>query len=131
MVGRPSKTLEHKELNGTFIANPERKPRGRPPKSIHAVGEPPKVLNMAEQTIWAELQQNVPAQVLTQADRHQVEIYCKLMAKERMNVITVTERGQLLRCMSSMGLTPVDRQRLAPVEPWDTNKQSPFSEFKQ
>jgi hypothetical protein len=129
MVSVTRTPLEIKELNGAFIHNPNRKPRGRPPKNPQALGEPPAYLTKAEQIIWAELQYNAPATVLTRADRHQIEIVCQLMAKFRAREATAAEIGHLLKSLSACGFNPVDRQRVATIP--EAKIENPFSEFTQ
>lgn len=130
MTGRLQTPLEVKEINGGFVHNPARKPRGRPPKSKHPLGEPPKTFDQSECMIWAEIQVNVPEKVLTSADRFHIEIICQLMAKLRIRKARTADIGLLLKSLSACGMNPVDRQRLAPTEPWDTT-ESPFTKFKQ
>lgn len=120
--------LEIKEINGALIHNPNRRPRGRPPKSPHPLGEPPKHFNKAAQIVWAELQVNAPASVLTKADRHQVELLCELFAKFRDGNMSAQVINGVQKALCNCGLTPVDRQRLAPVE---AKNETPFSEFTQ
>ena len=120
---------ETKELTGEFTHNPKKRPRRRPPKSQFSLGEPPAYFHLDEQVVWAELQFNAPATVLTRADRHQIEVICHQVAKLRRREATAADIGMLLKALSSCGLNPVDRQRVQGTGP-DTKAENPFSEFQ-
>jgi phage terminase small subunit len=83
-----------------------------------------------QQVVWRELAAQVPAGVLTIADRMLVEIYCSLVARHRggdpgpdeepnpPEVLKSGEYNLIISILSRMGLTPSDRSRVdAPTDP--------------
>jgi hypothetical protein len=119
-------SIEIKHLNNSAAMHPSRKRPGKVIKSTHPLGEAPDYFRPDELLVWAELQRNAPASVLTKADRHIVETTCLLLAKMRRRHITAAEIGRLMSCLSCMGLTPSDRSKITAPEAMPDN---PFAEF--
>ena len=117
------------ELNGSFIHNPQRRPKSAPPKSLRALGQPPGYLSEDERALWGEIVENAPAGVLTSGDRHVVETLSLLLAKQRRREATSSDVAQLMKGLSSCGLTPADRSRVTSTSAAATD--NPFSEFMQ
>ena len=67
-MGRPRKPTEIHELNGSYAKNPQRRTPA-PPKSNHAIGDPPEHLGEIEADIWPEARFLIPDGVMTAADR--------------------------------------------------------------
>lgn len=123
-VRKPTETLQ---LSGAFKKDPKRT-RGLGPKSDRELGEPPAYCTVDVQLIWAEVQSIVPAGLLTSADRLVVELLCRIVAKLREGWITAAEMGQMTWCLSHLGMTPVDRSKVAVPQ---QKEASPFDEFMQ
>ena len=127
---RPRKPNEHHELVGSWEKNPQRK-RAPAPKSTTGIGAPPRYFTADERAIWREIVAQAAAGVLTGADRMIVEMISMTMASiRRREPVTSADRGNLIRMLASLGMTPVDRTRLhiTPPEP-ETESPDPYDEF--
>jgi len=136
---RPRKPTEILELNAAFRHDPKRgRERAHEPKPNGPLGEPPKHLSAGAKAAWVELQQIVPAKVLTSADRWLVEFCCKIMADLRKhgrasrrnpNGVPGCDSAQLLQGLSKMGLSPSDRsisRKIKNSDPADSGDSQGF-----
>jgi hypothetical protein len=127
---RPRKPTEILALSGAFDKDPQRR-RPIGPKSAHPIGDAPEGLAEDEAGCWYEFVANMPAGVLTSADRWVVERLCVLMAKARREGIVAAELGHLRGYLVELGATPASRSRItappaddkAPASPWDVPAQ--------
>jgi hypothetical protein len=119
------KPIETLELNGSFKKNPNRRPSGDQPKSNTPLGSAPSYFTKEEAACWRELG-DMFFELLCQTDRWIVEAACLLMAKTRRREATSAETGRLMGCISLMGGTPADRQRVTIPKKDEAN---PFADF--
>jgi hypothetical protein len=116
-MARPRKPTALLELTGAFKHDPQRR-RPDEPKPDGPLGPPPAAFgdDLELKSIWEELAEIVPANVLTSADRWLVELTCRVMMQIRSGETVAAKEGVLLNCLSRMGLTPADRSRIT-LEP--------------
>jgi hypothetical protein len=88
---------------------------------------PPKYFTEAESEIWAEIESNVAAGVLTSAERYVVELLARLVARFRADWLTGAEMSQMTWCCSHLGMTSVDRSKVLGDE--GEPETSPYDEF--
>jgi hypothetical protein len=121
------KPTELLELSGAFAKNPQRR-RPVGPKSDRGIGDPPPHLVPDEAAAWVEFVGNMPANVLTSADRWALELVARLVAKSRREGLTGAELGHLRALLNECGATPASRSRVLPAgaaeappagNPWD------------
>lgn len=127
-MARPRKPTAELERNGAFAKNPNRKRQDA--KTSGPVGDPPPSLNLALHATWHELAEQAPLNVLRSADRALLEMATRLLYNFRALPFTVLPEpaliGQLIKCLSAMGMTPVDRSKVhAPQE----KAENPFAKF--
>ena len=122
-MARPRKPTAVLELTGAFEKDPQRKAaRSGEPRPEGALGNPPECFDAVHIELWNEIQAEVPARVLTSADRTLVEIVCRLKLKLRTGKIHGGELSVLASCLTRMGLTPADRSRISiPKQEEDPN----------
>jgi phage terminase small subunit len=104
------------ERSGAFDHDPQRREaRENEPVPAGPLGEPPEYLTETQKAIWHELAEQVPAGVLTIADRILVEITVKLIARLRdpNERLKAAETNQIIACLARMGLTPADRSKIS------------------
>jgi hypothetical protein len=102
------------ELAGAYRKNPARKPGpGSIPQPPGELGDPPPELTGDEQRAWREIAADAPPGTLTGADRMLVELASRLMAKARDGTAKTSHYSQLRGCLTSLGLSPVDRARVS------------------
>lgn len=119
MAGRPPKPTAAHELSGSFERHPERKAaRKREPKPRGPLGGPPPSFNAETTTgsrllaIWQELVDQVPAGVLTSADRWHVELACRLMHRVRFLPAKAGDYSRLDVLLGKMAMNPSDRSKV-------------------
>jgi phage terminase small subunit len=126
-MGRPPKPTKLLEMSGAVKKNPQRyAARKREPQPGDVLGPPPPHFLIQEPAtgfqraarlrgIWDELVAQVPAGVLTSADAWLVECACYLMEKRRYQAgdFKSGDQAQLTGLLGKMGMTPVDRARMA------------------
>lgn len=124
-MARPRLPTETLELRGAFIKNPQRRPKAAA-KHKSGLGLPPASLSVEQKSAWREIVRCAIPGVLTKADRLVVENLSGLLVMLRAGTITPPDRSQFLRCLSALGMTPVDRTKLtgqpdkaAPKSGWD------------
>lgn len=78
----PRKPVELHELSGTFRRDRHGQ-RRHAPKSPHPISDPLACLGPDEAACWREFVVNMPANVLTSADRMALECLSRLIAKSR------------------------------------------------
>lgn len=127
-MARPRKPTAELELKGAFKKDPQR--RRVDPKTSGPVGAPPPSLNLELHATWHELADQAPIDVLRSADRALLETATRLLFNFRRLPFDVLPEpaliGQLLKCLSAMGMTPVDRSKVhAPKEKVD----NPFAKY--
>lgn len=119
--------VEILELKGAYEHNPKRR-RPPAPKSTHPIGDAPSSFTRDEKAMWKEILHNAIPETLTSADRYLVETFTKLIAKQRRREdMTGAELSVILSCIGKLGLSPVDRMKLA--TPPAEKAKSPYSEF--
>lgn len=123
---RPRTPTNVLDLRGSFNKHPERKRKGEPVPEGN-LGECPSRLEGLEREAWSELVEQVPAGVLTSADRWSAELTCKLMAKIWKGENTGADMGHLIKLLSQLGMTPADRSKIS-LEP--KKPANEFEEFK-
>jgi hypothetical protein len=142
-MGRPRTPDEKLELSGAYIKHPERR-RKATPKHSSGVGVPPAAMTAEQKLCWRELARNSLPGVLTKSDRHLIETAARLTARMREPVIPpppvlegmtqpvqrvrdpAADMALLIRCLSLLGMTPVDRSKISiapakrePKSGWD------------
>jgi hypothetical protein len=125
-MARPRKPTAELKLNGAFAKNPNRKRVD--PKTSGPVGDPPPSLSLELHATWHELAGQAPINVLRSADRALLEMATRLLFSFRASPILPEPAliGQFLKCLSAMGMTPVDRSKVhAPQDKPD----NPFAKF--
>ena len=129
MNKKPTRILE---LSGAFKKNPQRKrERANEPIPDKPIGDPPTRLTKSQKTVWRELvKQTVPG-VLMLPDRALLSVVCILLDQfwransGECEKLLAGELTQMMRGLSALGLSPVDRTRISvppkPPEPdgWD------------
>lgn len=127
-MARPRKPTAELERNGAFAKNPNRKRKD--PQTSGPVGDPPPSMNLQLHATWYELAEHAPINVLRSADRALLEMATKLLYGFRaMPMAALPEPAlisQFIKCLSAMGMTPVDRSKVhAPQE----KAENPFAKF--
>ena len=129
MNKKPTRILE---LNGAFRKNPQRKKkRANEPIPDQPIGDPPTRLTKSQKAVWRELvKQTVPG-VLMLSDRALLSVVCILLDQfwhansGECEKLMAGELTQLMRGLSALGLSPVDRTRVSvppkpePPDGWD------------
>lgn len=126
-MGRPHKPNEITRLNpGRGNAS---KYDLEIPKTDKPLGVKPFRLSAEAAKAWDEIVEAVPATVLVKTDRMIMELTCELMGEFRENPrqFATSKIGQLLACMSRLGLTPSDRVKLGVKK--DGDKGNAFDDF--
>jgi hypothetical protein len=130
--GKNKQPLEMAILNGQAAHNPQRY-RNKVPKNEFDLGEPPEHVMMitGAPEAWAEFQKFCVPGVLTEAERHTIEIGALLMAEFRSNPIQfpTTRLSVLLSILSKLGMNPCDRQKLG-VPNAGEKAENKFSKFQ-
>lgn len=107
---RPRKPTAVLELTGAFKHDPQRaKARETEPKPTGELGNAPAHLTDDEQKVWRQVRAS--AYWLTDADKHSLEIYCRLLARERRGEFKTGDYAQLRGFMGVLGLTPDGRSK--------------------
>jgi hypothetical protein len=110
---KPTRLLE---ISGAFKKDPQRR-RNHEPIPSGPLGDPPGFLPEPVKACWRELNAMIPPGVLAVSDRWAVELAARAMANARDGSITNAERAVLSSLLGRMGLTPVDRARIAAPPP--------------
>lgn len=99
------------ELTGAFKKDPQRRAlREGEPEVASPLGDPPTVLDEAEQERWRELRRDVPW--LNVTHRQVVELAVRLWMKMRKNTATAGELALLKSCWTDLGMTPSASSRV-------------------
>ncbi len=127
-MGRPPTPIAILERRGSIRKNPQRyrEKIAAQPKSSGPLGPPPGHWDVSESCyyrerharwcrIWAELDQQISKGVLKSSDRILVELLCQAIDKQRTRPgeMKPAEQTHLLAMLAKIGLTPVDRMRVA------------------
>ena len=113
---RPLTPIAIADLKGSSRKNPARyKLRKNAPQPLNGVGGPPPWLSQGAAQAWTEIAMSLPASVLTSADRLALELASELICefREAPRAFTAARTAQLRGLLGSLGLTPVDRIKLA------------------
>ena len=108
----PTKVLQ---MRGSGKAHPERmKQRQHEPVGENINPKAPAGFTTQEKRIWQEFIDGAPEGMLQESDRHILEVTVRLMARFRKNkgMMASSDTGQLVRGLSMLGKTPVDRSRV-------------------
>ena len=130
MAGRPRKPTKVHELSGAYKRNPQRRPKNEPQPEGKFDPEPPRHLMHLEKECWRQLVAAIPPQVATTADTMLIEQTSILMAMSRIGSVVPmksSDRGLLLRCLSQLGCTPVDRSKI--IVPDAPKGENAFSRY--
>ena len=114
---------------GSLQKNPSRlNARACEPRALGELGEPPGRLTDLQASAWHEIVDNAAYGVLTQADRHSLEVASVLLAEFWKNGAEMkgTHISMLNTLLSKMGMNPSDRSRVSVTEP---KKENPFAKF--
>jgi phage terminase small subunit len=120
------KTLAELENNGTLGRNLGRYQNRITKQGIisRPVGHAPTHLSAIERGIWAEVRRSASPGLLDRSDRLSLELLCKLVARMRSPDVKASELNALAAALARMGLTPVDRLKLAFEPPADPAEQA-------
>lgn len=130
-MARPPIPIEILERRGSVRKNPQRY-RARiaaQPESRGPLGDPPEHWDTSEAcyhrerherwcAIWRELDAQIPKGVLKASDRILVEMLCQQIDMQRRKPLEMkpAEKEALLKMLGKIGLTPVDRMKVASDE---------------
>jgi phage terminase small subunit len=123
----PAKKLPTALLNarGSFKHRPSRK-RDNEPQVSEPLGAPPGHLTASQVKCWQEVAEQAPLGVLSQADRHAVEMTACLLDEFRTTGtdMIAAKLARLQSLLGSFGCTPSDRASLSlpqakPVNPFE------------
>lgn len=90
------------------------------------LGKPSKYLDAAGRAAWREIVASVPPGTFCAADQFILELASRLLARLRTEGLKAAEFAQLQRMLSSCGLTPTDRSKLAPPAPPKSSDANPW-----
>jgi hypothetical protein len=124
MAGIPA-TLAHLKASGTLKHNAGKYANKADIKPSYPLGYPPKEWSDDLKAIWNLIRAEALPGTLGNSDRQMVTILCKLIQKERADIISTAERGQLIRCLENLGMAPSHRTRVSSI----TKKDAPSSPF--
>lgn len=118
------KPLEQLIMSGSVDKDPKRfKTRTQEPIPTAPLGKPSKYLSAEQKKAWTEIAKNAAPNTLFNSDRIVMELCCTLLVRFRGGLLTKSsELSTFLSLLARMGMTPVDRIRLAPNAPHKTNK---------
>ena len=130
MPGRHPTPLPIAELRGRTKRNPGRY-KTRQAKSNLPVGTAPDHLSEAAKLVWLEIESHAIAGVLTAPHRLLLEMTANLVAEYRVDpaAFPTPRVAQLRGALASLGLTPVDQQRLGLEKP--EAEESPWARLAQ
>jgi phage terminase small subunit len=138
-MARPRKPTKLLEISGAFKHDPNRR-RPNEPQENRPLGDPPERMPVEALAFWRELVEQVPAGVLTAADRWCVELASRLMCKAASGrevpailelaktfdlgsdqvkalisreTISSAEWAVLRGLLGAMGMNPADRSKLS------------------
>jgi len=116
----PTKILE---ARNAFKKHPERRRDGEPEVTT-PLGAAPDRLNELESKAWHEIAKLAPMGVLTEADRLDVEMAARLLARTWSDFDSVTDgaRKQLHTMLGKYGMNPSDRSRLSIEKPKEASR---------
>lgn len=120
-MGRPRKPTHLHALTGELKRRPKRfADRQCEPEPDPDIGDPPESMPARLRPLWAEIVDCAEPGVLTRMDRHWLEASCLALWNMRNPDASGLTRGQIVRffaqCFGKMGLTPVDRGKVARVK---------------
>lgn len=126
-MARPRTPTKLLDARGAFRKHPERRRDGEP-EVKNALGAAPYMLNEQEMACWNEIVSYAPVGVLTEADRHAVELAACLLAEFRADRagFAAGKMGRLQSMLGQFGMNPADRSRLNIEKPSSDN---PFDDL--
>jgi hypothetical protein len=111
-MGRPRTPTKILEFSDSVKKHPERmRARENEPEPEIGLGLPPRYMDEALQARWTELQEIVPAGVLSRMDGPAAEVLCQLWVKMQRGEAQVSDRRLLSSLFFKFGLTPSDRSK--------------------
>lgn len=119
------------ELRGSFSHNPSRKrERMNEPVVTSLLGDPPSRLTPEQKNAWLEIANNCANGVLTQADRHSLEIAAVLLSEFWANGANMkgVHLSALTTILSKFGMNPADRSKVTAPE---QKSENPFAKHKR
>jgi hypothetical protein len=124
MAGRPRTPLAKARATGRTTINPARYAKRSDPK-VQPLGDPPAYLSEGEKAFWDHCRTHMSW--LAMSDRCLVEIAA------RARTVSIEKRdlkamGVLIRCLASMGATPVDRSKVMVAPDYDPD-DDPANEY--
>ena len=126
-MGRPRKPTHLHVIEGT---------RTRTDRSGEAalgdlppLGDPPRHLSREERAAWRSIVDASPDGVLSGPDRIIMEVAARLLALLRAGELPAAKMPVLTRVLASLGMTPVDRSRIAPPAPPKPEGDDPWDRF--
>jgi hypothetical protein len=126
LMGTPRTPLAKAKATGRIADNPKRFAGRKEPPETRPLGKPSRNLKTKlELEMWEAFKWE--SCWLMECDRPLVEQACKLRAQSYKRNLDYKEVDQLVRILSRLGMTPVDRSRVLFVE--HDKAQSPAESF--
>lgn len=128
-MSRRRTTLEWAQTTGAAIKNPARYSGRHAHTSLPRLGQPRERLTKDQKAVFLDLRDGLPW--LRQSDRLITEMTAALICKLRDEAgVSLPLMRELRACLSAIGATPVDRQKVPPVDD-DESQADPLAEFMQ
>lgn len=121
-MARHAQPRELADLKGAVAKNPQNY-RRQVPKSEYPLGDAPQHLSDEAKECWREISLCAVVGVLTNADRHILEITSNLLAEYRQEptAFAIGKYGPLVGGFARLGMSPADRQKVGMVPPKNDN----------
>ena len=132
MTGRPPQPTALAKLKGADKHNPSRyKSRAKEPKPRQGIGQCPARLGDAAAAVWAEIESEIAAGVLTWQDRRAFGLLCQLFAEfdAAPSDFPGVKLGMVNSLLGQFGMTPSSRTRIRVVNDDPEVEANPFAEF--
>ncbi len=110
-MARPQTPTKIKDLRGSFIKHPERRPKAEPIPT-GGIGPYPSDVPLSEEKIWDWLVSVSAPGVMTNMDRPALLALVKMVKKLFEGEINGSEFGQMVNLFGKFGFTPADRAKL-------------------
>jgi phage terminase small subunit len=123
------KSLSQLALTGQLKKNPARH-AGRTPAPVgEGIGYAPRHLTATQRAVWRQIVCSAPPGVLTRADEFVVELAAKLLERIRNDDAKASEISALVNILGRLGMSPVDRERLALSSAAPAKEDDPWAAF--
>jgi phage terminase small subunit len=130
-LGRPRKPTALLKLSGSADKHPERlAARANEPQPDPNLGNCPSLLTKEQKKIWKEIVSEIAPGVLTKTDRKQVEIAVRLLERIRKGTDRPSDISNFQKCLSMLGMNPVERSKVSVTPREPEGKADPFAEFE-